>query len=244
MISQVLTFLPWDSDHFDRRIARASAPQLDATLCRRLLQACEDQSIDCLYFLADAADQDTVSLLQQNGFDFVDIRLTLVGNVNSMPKYTPVDDIQFRLGDAGDISALLPIAASSYRQSRFYVDRRFGSEKASEMYEIWLRKCLTPDRAQAVVVAELQGSPIGYVTCRVDSATGEGGIGLVGVAESGRGLGVATGMTHYAIRWMREQDASRISVVTQGRNVPAQRLFQRCGFVTGAVELWFHKWFA
>jgi hypothetical protein len=33
-------------------------------------------------------------------------------------------------------------------------------------------------------------------------------------------------------------------VVTQARNVPAQRLYQKCGFITRSVELWFHRWSA
>ena len=33
-----------------------------------------------------------------------------------------------------------------------------------------------------------------------------------------------------------------IDVVTQGRNYSAQRLYQRCGFITQSTELWYHKW--
>jgi ribosomal protein S18 acetylase RimI-like enzyme len=33
-----------------------------------------------------------------------------------------------------------------------------------------------------------------------------------------------------------------VSVVTQGRNVAAQRLYQRAGFVTASTQLWYHRW--
>ena len=34
-----------------------------------------------------------------------------------------------------------------------------------------------------------------------------------------------------------------MKVVTQGRNIAGQRLYQRCGFLTRSVELWYHKWY-
>jgi ribosomal protein S18 acetylase RimI-like enzyme len=34
----------------------------------------------------------------------------------------------------------------------------------------------------------------------------------------------------------------RVSVVTQGRNVAAQKLYQSCGFTTCSVQLWYHWW--
>ena len=42
---------------------------------------------------------------------------------------------------------------------------------------------------------------------------------------------------------LRRSSARRITVVTQGRNARAQRLYQRAGFVTESVRLWFHRWF-
>jgi hypothetical protein len=34
-----------------------------------------------------------------------------------------------------------------------------------------------------------------------------------------------------------------VNVVTQGRNSKAQRLYERCGFLTRSVQLWYHRWF-
>jgi ribosomal protein S18 acetylase RimI-like enzyme len=36
---------------------------------------------------------------------------------------------------------------------------------------------------------------------------------------------------------------AKVNVVTQGRNVRAQRLYQKSGFATDSVMLWYHKWF-
>ena len=45
-----------------------------------------------------------------------------------------------------------------------------------------------------------------------------------------------------ALDWFATQGVEKVTVVTQGRNGAAQRLYQRCGFVTGSIHLWYHKW--
>ena len=45
------------------------------------------------------------------------------------------------------------------------------------------------------------------------------------------------------LSWSRQQHAKRVTVVTQGRNLAAQRLYQGNGFVTASLQLWYHRWF-
>ena len=243
MSTSLITFLPWDSAHFGFRIARAALSQLNSNACRQLEAACREHAIDCLYFLANAGDQDTVFALLAGGFDFVDIRLTFAGLARSIPAAMLTEDIVYRLAGENDLEPLMHIARHSYTHSRFFVDWRFGGEKASQLYETWLQKSIATSYADAVVVAEMDRLPVGFVTCHLHKPDGEGNLGLVGVAESARGVGCAGGMIRYAACWFREQGLDRINVVTQGRNVSAQNLYQRCGFLTRSVDLWFHKWF-
>ncbi len=243
MTDQFIEVLAWDSKHFGCRIARARRRQVDLSSCKDLVAECQSHDIDCLYFLADASDQTTIAALQSCGFDFVDIRITLSAQYNVLPAIGRLDSIRFRLGQERDLGQLLPIAGASYSQSRFYIDRRFGHDRATQMFQIWLRKSFGKAPDAAVVVAERNDSAVGFVTCHLHKPPGEGNIGLVGVAESARGLGCAGGMIKYAARWFAGQGLHRLNVVTQGRNIAAQRLYQRSGFVTRSVELWFHKWF-
>lgn len=243
MNNQSIEYLEWDSAHFGRRIARATRNQVDMDSCKVLLNACREEAIDCLYFLADASDHTSIAALQANGFDFVDIRLTMAAHAQESPAIDQKDGIRIRLGQERDLEPLLPVAGASYGISRFYVDRRFGHDNATRMFQIWLEKAFADKAGAAVVVAEQSGSAVGFVVCHLHKPPGEGNIGLVGVAESARGMGCAAGMIEFAARWFAGQGVTRLNVVTQGRNIPAQRLYQRSGFVTRSVELWFHKWF-
>jgi ribosomal protein S18 acetylase RimI-like enzyme len=92
-----------------------------------------------------------------------------------------------------------------------------------------------------VLAAELGGKVAGYITCHLDSDV-VGRIGLFAVAESARGHGVGTALIRAALGWFSDERRSRVTVVTQGRNVRGQRTYERCGFTTRSVELWYHYW--
>ena len=244
MSGPLFDLLPWDSNHFGFRIARAAASQVDAISCQQLVAACRGDAIDCLYFLVDASGQDSITALQSNGFDFIDIRLTLAAQCNGAPvRQVRPDSLRYRHANEPDLAQLLPLASKCFGQSRFYVDPRFGRHNASRMFQIWLQNGFADKSGAAVIVAEQSDVAVGFVTCHLHQPAGEGNIGLVGVAESARGLGCAGGMIQYASRWFAQRGLDHMNVVTQGRNVAAQRLYQRSGFVTRSVELWFHKWF-
>ena len=240
----MLTFLPWDTAHFGKRIARADLRQLDAESCAELLAACQDQAIECLYFLVDCADHGTIAVLQAKGFDLIDIRMTLAGPIHELRSPPPPQDVHIRLSREGDLASLLPVARSSYTMSRFFVDHRFGWDKAAQMFEIWLRQSITGGYADAVAVAEIDGEPAGFLTCHLNRPVGEGNIGLLGVAESARGRGLAPAMLAKIMAWLRQEGMQGWNVATQGQNIAAQRMYQGCGFRTRSLELWFHKWFS
>ena len=93
------------------------------------------------------------------------------------------------------------------------------------------------------IIAEANAEPIAYISCHLNKTTLQGSIGLVGVTEQARGQQVGKKITNTVLNWFQEQGMKSVNVVTQGRNIPAQRLYQRCGFVTHDMQLWYHKWF-
>ena len=57
MTADLIEFLPWDTNHFGVRVARSKLRGVDASSALAMLDACREQSIDCLYFLAASGDQ-------------------------------------------------------------------------------------------------------------------------------------------------------------------------------------------
>jgi dTDP-4-amino-4,6-dideoxy-D-galactose acyltransferase len=235
---ELCQYLDWDSEFFGRRIARAATDRLSPPKLREIQNWCTAHSIDCLYFLADPTDPDTSRLAQDAAFRLVDIRVTLERHSADLPASSAVHCL--RSAVAADVPALQAIARSNHRDSRFYYDPNFPRDRCDALYETWIEKSIH-GYADEVLVADGLGGPAGYISCHMPRA-GTPSIGLFAVAENAQGRGIGTQLVHGALHWFAQQGAPVVRVVTQGRNVRAQSLYQKCGFRTRSVQLWFHYW--
>jgi len=228
--------LTWDSEFFGFPIARLVGRRLTPDRIRDEFSWSRCKGIRCLYFLADVDDPPTTALAEANGFQLVDIRMTLernlAGDVSSLGVPGTV-----RLAQPGDVAALRALASTIHRVTRYYADPRFHRERCDELYALWIENSCR-GWADAVFVAEHEGRPAGYITCHRD-----GHIGLFGVAQDAQGRKFGSRLVYEALVWFRAHDLALASVVTQGRNVRAQRVYQRAGFVTRSLQLSYHYWF-
>jgi len=239
MRSNPCIFLPWDSSFFGLRIGRLKGGHLSEPLLAEALDWCGSQEIDCLYFLADSNHAETIRLAEYNAFQLVDIRvaLTLVPSPEEN-QHAMANGI--RLFKEADLDCLKAIARQSHSDSRFYFDGRFPKERCDDLFETWIeRSC--QGWAAAVFVGELDGAVAGYCSCHFEGDAGS--IGLMAIAPQAQGRSLGRCLVGAAISYAKSRGISRLNVVTQGRNVRAQRLYQKCGFVTESVRLWYHKWF-
>ena len=237
--------LPWDSDFFQCRIGRVRGDVLDRAQAEAIAEWSRAERVRCLYFLARADCPGTVETAQANGFGLVDIRVTLqrpLGGPQDPRRFQPSSDVVIRPFRADDLPTLEALAEACHTDTRFFSDPHFP-RPAKALYSTWIRRDCQ-GRAQQVLVADTGARPaLGYVSCQVHSAADAGQIGLLGVSPEARGKGLAKSLVQSALGWLEAQGAREVTVVTQGRNVPAQRLYQGCGFRTRDVRLWYHKWF-
>jgi dTDP-4-amino-4,6-dideoxy-D-galactose acyltransferase len=237
----ICEYLKWDSEFFGLRIARVAVAHLNEKLAAEIYRWCACEKIDCLYFLADSSDRDTVALAQEQGFRLVDVRITFEANVGDAQDAGRVPEgYTFRKAEEADIPMLRKIAREAHRDSRFYCDGSFPIDKCDTLFETWIENSFR-GWADSVIVADAGSGAVGYLTCHIRSAS-HGQIGLVGLAQASRGRGVGASLLKRGAKWLADAGVHEVNVVTQARNVPAQRLYQKCGFRTKTVEFWFHQW--
>ncbi len=166
----------------------------------------------CLYCLCEP---DQARWAEGEGFDLIDIRVELdwQGERDAPP------GIREEMGERDELHGL---ARDAFADSRFYQDGRFPRERVDAMFVRWL------ERSSVVLTDDDRRGFITY---------DQGHIGLVGVAESARGAGLGVQLVQAA-----QARNPSLTVVTQGKNIAAQRLYQKCGFRTSAVKLWYHRW--
>jgi dTDP-4-amino-4,6-dideoxy-D-galactose acyltransferase len=235
-------YLRWDSEFFGYRIARLLPSRLSLEALQKVQAWCHSNSIDCLYCLVDAADEFTVRLAEQNGFNLVDIRLTLsrgLGESETRPTKLTTGTIRPALAE--DLPVLHTIARQSHHDTRFYYDPHFDKPRCDALYEIWIENSCQ-GYADAVLVAENEKRVAGYITCKTLEAK-LGQIGLLAVDRSAAGLGLGSALIRAALDWFRDRGKERVLVVTQGRNIAAQRCYQRNGFMSESLLLSYHRWF-
>jgi dTDP-4-amino-4,6-dideoxy-D-galactose acyltransferase len=261
--------LAWDSAHFGRRIARVRGSRLTPDALDRIDDWAAREGIECLYFLADAADAATAPLAEAAGFRLVDVRITLErrserrvregadaidrAGANAIDRAganalgsAAAGGVEVRPAGAGDVAPLRRIAAASHHDSRFFQDPHFDRARAGELYAQWIEKCCA-DPAGIVLVAAPTAAAgpaagvLGYIAAAVTPA-GAGQISLFAVAAAARGQGVGGRLIAAALAWFAARGADPVTVVTQGRNLRAQRIYQHFGLLSHGLELWFHRW--
>ena len=121
------------------------------------------------------------------------------------------------------------------------MDPHFDPQLADRMYEVWIENDLhTEGHDVWVIDVENQLAAFTSVSSKKD---GKAQIGLVGTREAWRGKGLSLELQRFISEELRNEEIWEVEVVTQGRNIPAQNLYQRAGYYVKSIDMWYHKWF-
>jgi ribosomal protein S18 acetylase RimI-like enzyme len=229
--------LEWDSTLFGFGVGRVRAKRLTVQDAARCADEARRLGLRCLYFLARSDDPASWTAAIRVGFEPIDIRIELdreLAPAEEVPRDTP-------LATEHDLPCLLDLARGAFTESRFFRDERFPSVKAEELFSVWVRRGVS-ESDRFTILSREDGKPAGFVSGRI-AAAGRGRIELVAVAQAFQGRGVGHRLLDCALAQFWRRGAGCVAVVTQGSNAAAQRLYQRTGFRTGSVGVWFHGWY-
>jgi GNAT superfamily N-acetyltransferase len=240
-------FLDWDSEFFQIRVGKVTQNHLDPEAVALILDWCDKQQIDCLYFLANSDEASTIRLAEENHFKMVEIRMIMersLKNWDPTLRATKDPSILIRFPEPRDFPALEKIAAFSYVDSRFYFDPGFDPQKWQAYYSTWVKQSCQGG-ADLALIAEKDGVTVGYITGNLNKDNPYEAIyELTGVAPEARRSGVGQELFRSGLDWFVDHGAESVWLATQGRNIPTQRMVQRNGFITRACQIYYHKWFS
>ena len=229
--------LDWDTEFWGVPVARVLAGSMTEESSAEVDRWCVDNRVSCVYFLAEAEDEETKAAAERGGFFYTDSRVTLRKEVREPRE---VAAIPVRVAEDRDLEALEAIARSSHGTTRFYHDPYFPDDRCGDLYANWIRSTYESD--DVVLVIDHDGRAVAYVTCGLREE-GTGYIGLIAVAASMRERGLGAALAVAAHNWMVDEGVKHAAVITQERNVAAMHLIQSAGYVVDSTHLWFHKWY-
>jgi ribosomal protein S18 acetylase RimI-like enzyme len=168
-----------------------------------------------------AEDVDALRAAEELGFAVVDVNVTLErsgsdGIGAGDGEVAPATDEQ--------AAALLDVAGSCFRYSRFHLDPLIPQEAADRVKREWVRSYVEGRRGIELLVAGTDG-----FLAVLEADDGARVIDLVGVAPAAQGRGVGESLV--AAFAHRHGDGGRtLRVGTQIANVPSLRLYEKVGF--------------
>lgn len=250
--------LDWDTEQFGFPAARldlltasgnrSHATNIKTDLVNDAIRDCRHRGIQHITARVDAADLTSVAALEQNGFELIDGIQTF--SLRLPPPAIAgkgAEEVTIRPYEESDLPQVLRIARSAYVHDRFHADTALDEDKADRINETWVCNSCLGKMADAVIIASAGDTVLGYVTCRIDKEAtdvlgiGCGEIGMVATAARARHAGIASAATMGALDWFAAQGVRAVEVGTQLRNIPAARLYERCGFRLAAVSLTWRK---
>jgi len=219
--------LDWDSEQLglsaglvanEALIARYPAPDVFDRIRAILAQKPE---ISFITFKIPDSCTDIVNMLVRGPADFIDTELIyrFSGPVGKSSACQVIFTEQWQ-GEE-----FVPLA-SEMRWSRFFLDKRIAAAKADGLWRTSIANHCQ-GRADQLAVALLDGQPAGLVV--ITAAGGEKALFLVGVLPEYQGRGIGTALLKAVTD--RYGATAPLYVETSSRNLAANRLYQKAGFV-------------
>ncbi|BBB47857.1 GNAT family N-acetyltransferase [Pelolinea submarina] len=230
--------LKWDSEFFGFKTARILDRHLDINQLTSSLQNLRSKNTRLVYW---ASSEEVSFDVRSLGGQLVDKKAVFEANLDQCPSLPVPPGIKVT-GYTQDIpqQIMLDLAVQAGEYSRFARDPLFPRDKFVALYKEWMRKSLTHELADEVLVAFTKEIPAGFVSVSGRERYGE--IGLIAVDAAFRGEHLGQALVSAAQNWYRGRGLNHARVVTQADNQAACRLYRKCGYETNQLEYFYHFW--
>ena len=229
--------LTWDTKFFEIQTGRIIPTSLQENHLASILTEMRQKGFQLVYWASDhqyAYDFQPYSGILADKKTTFEINLQNI-NLDSLPlpKTEPYSS-------SLPFSQLEKLAVQSGFFSRFARDDSFPHEKFTALYKTWIRKSVSGEMANEVLVIRKNNHIAGMIT--LSNKNGVGNIGLISVEEEFRGRKFGQQLVCDGQRWFIQNGCHTAHVVTQGNNLPACRLYEKCGYQKIKIEFYYHFW--
>ena len=233
-----------DEKRFGLRTAKAS--DIRAQDIPDVIRYCTEQMVELLIARCPTSDLQVVQKMEQLGFLLMDTLIYFSYDLTTRPIKSDTSFNMIRMVRPGEEEAVRSVAVDIFQGylGHYHADSRLDRNKCNAVYSDWAyRSCVSPDVADAVLVAETDGKVIGFGAIRINSPV-EGEGMLFGVTPLFQGKGIYRSIMIGCLNWCAERGLERMIISTQITNLASQKVWIRLGFEPIRSYHTFHKWFS
>ena len=233
--------LKLDSEVFGFPVAKIIPDRLSSGELGEVIRGLTGKEVRLAYWASDPHDEESQRAAALHHGFLADRKVTFVIDLGQGPGHQEASDWDIKEYTENLPSANMErLAIQVGRRSRFGADPRITEDKLIDMYTRWIRNSVSRKIADAVFVAHQSAKVVGMVT--VGRKNERGDIGLMAVDPDVRGENLGSALVSTAQDWARRKGFGFAQVVTQGDNVAACRLYEKCGYRIDRVEFFYHFW--
>lgn len=239
----IIKKLEWDTEFWRKKTATLYVPKINNKILKKVSTFIKKNKIQFCSYLCLSNHSESVQLAENFKFKFTDIRLTYEKKISSLKRKRVQNNYLFHMANKSDIKILRQLVDNIYVSSRYYYDKNFSHKRVNLYYKDWIRKSVLGlfDDYCLILKKKNIKTILGFVTIKINNDN-SANIGLIGINKKYQGMGFGSTLFDNLVNHLIMKKIKKIYVITQGRNIRAQRLYQQNGFVIKSSEIWYHKW--
>ena len=205
-----------DEERFGIRSARASGLTVEAL--PGVIEFCQQNDVKFLVARCPVHELPAAQAMEGNGFILMDTLLYFARQLMNVSLPPIGDMLQIRSAHSHEAQEIGNLAAQVFQNygGHYHADPRLDRQACDDVYASWAyRSCISREVADEVLVAELQGKAVGFITLKMRSQQ-EGEAPLYGVAPSMQGQGIGRDLMIEAMHWFASRGVENDDYVDTG----------------------------
>ncbi len=226
--------LEWNSSFFNTAYYELSKPNFEEVD----FSAVEKGFVQALVDPGDINANEFIAFLKNNNFQEVEKKLDYSKNLKAKGSKISLEVSPEILKNLEEVKSI--DTSNFYKESRFYADGGFEEELIDRFYRTWLENAVKGEYDDYLLVKRERGEIQAF--CSIKEFNDFARIGLFGVTKGNHGKGIGKKFLNSVEQYLREKGISELKVATQGKNIAAQKLYEKAGFKLSDEKIWFHLW--
>ncbi len=237
MISINEKYLEWDSNFFNLKICRVNNnySEFDWNLVSKELK---EKLYDLAYVFSEYPISNKAEIIYCKSFDLVDVKIVYeITITNEMP--VDIMCVEFN-SSVHNIYEVYDLAIQSGEYSRFRIDKGFDENKFYQLYKEWVDKSIDLSIADGLIIAQIEGQIVGFVTYKAENERIV--IGLIAVSGAFRGRKIGTYLVNEVINRALALKINKLQVATQLDNLLACKFYEKLNMKINSKTNIYHLW--